>query len=260
MVAAALAPAKAGTIINLDMDAETAAQHVRRIQEHLEQAENHVSAARALLWELRERGGYKALGYKSWRACVLEEFERCGSMLYKELAVAQVEMDLNLSPIGTIPERVLRPLANKGYSAETRQVLWNVCQDLVGAGGRVTTGVVEAVVEGLQEMLTSEATQDAEGQQTPITTRMQADLLARVREKKIAHKEHIRRMDNERTYILGGLPIMKATCGAVGSPGVAEIKFSLENNLQLETLIAAVRSGQPIYVSLWTEQPKTPSN
>lgn len=252
MVTTALAPTN-GTIINLDMDAETAAQHTRRIQEHIEQAGHHLAKARSLLWEVREYNGFEKLGYKSWRAYALEEFGKCSSMCYKEANAAQVELDLGLSPIGTMHERALRPLAKAGYSAATRQALYGVALELVGDGGKVTSGVMEAVVTGLEEMLASGTTQDADGIQTPITTRMQADLLARVREKKIAHKEHVRRMDAKREYLCGGVPIER-----IFFYESVQVIVRIDDPIQHEKMLAAAKTGHPIYLSLWTESNEPP--
>lgn len=249
MVTAALA-SQPGKIIGLDMDRASAESHARRIREHLASAEHHLSEVRKLAWELREYKGWKALGYKSWRACVSAEFQKSASQLYRQVSAAEVENELGFA-LGENPERVLRPLAKKGFTPEERQALWSVAQKLVGEGGKVTTGVVEAVVTGLGEMLISGTTQDGEGEQTPLATRIEADLLARIRETKLAHKEHIRGMDAKRDYILGGLPINR-----IFLYEHAQITVSVDDQLLREKILAAARSGKPIYLSLWTESSK----
>jgi hypothetical protein len=79
----------------------------------VERIRSHINDARALVLELHEKEGWKALGYDSWRECVVAEFEQSQAYLYRQLNAAQVER--NISPIGEnkpIPESVLRPLAS----------------------------------------------------------------------------------------------------------------------------------------------------
>jgi site-specific DNA-methyltransferase (adenine-specific) len=82
------------TVAAAPMDADEARACVRAITEHLD-------GARALLLELYERQGWRALGYASWRACVVAEFDRSQSYLYRQLQAARLERDF--SPIGEKP-------------------------------------------------------------------------------------------------------------------------------------------------------------
>jgi hypothetical protein len=59
----------------------------------------------------QQREGWRALGYDSWRACMVAEFEQGKSQLHRILDAAQVEKNL-LSPIGDIPETHLREIAS----------------------------------------------------------------------------------------------------------------------------------------------------
>jgi hypothetical protein len=77
---------------------------VKRIQ-------SHITDARALVLELYEREGWKALGYDSWRECVVTEFAQSQSRLYQLLDAAQVEKNISTNGGKQIAERVLRPLA-----------------------------------------------------------------------------------------------------------------------------------------------------
>lgn len=241
-----------GSIVGLAMESDTAREYVDTIREHISRAGHHLDQARSKILELKEREGWRALGYKSWAACIKAEFKQSSSSVYRQLNAALVELEL--SPNGGIglSERALRPLTKKGYSAEAKQAIYAVCQDLVGEGGKVTSGVVEAVVDGFKDMLQSGATQDADGNQTPISERMEADLLARVREKKIAHKEHITHMDKKRNYLLGGVPVDKITRGQLDDGRVAA--FLHIDDIQRAKLREAIQGGKPIYVSLWTEE------
>jgi len=69
-----------------------------------------LSEARALLVELHDREGWRALGFESWRECVIAKFGQHQSYLYRQLQAGQLEQALDL-PIGTLPESHARELA-----------------------------------------------------------------------------------------------------------------------------------------------------
>lgn len=69
-----------------------------------------LSEARALLMELHDREGWRALGFGSWRECVVARFAQHQSYLYRQLQAGQLEQELDL-PIGTLPESHARELA-----------------------------------------------------------------------------------------------------------------------------------------------------
>lgn len=240
-----------GAIVGLDMDADTARHFVERIQEHLIRADHHANQARKLILDFKEREGWKVLGYKSWRQCVMEEFEKSSATVYRQLDAALVELELSpMGELGQINERVLRPLTKREYSAESRQLIWDISQDIVGAGGKITSGVVESVVEGIADWLKSGTVQSPDGEQTPITEHLRADLTARVREVRLAHADHIKHMGKQRNYILGGVTVEKVTRG-FGESRVAAI--ITPDGLQRDKLVEAMRLGKPIYIALWTE-------
>lgn len=242
-----------GAIVGLELDADTARHYIERIHEHLIRADYHVNQARKLILDLKEKDGWKVLGYSSWRDCINQEFEQHASTVYRQLNAALVELELSPNGrLGEVNERVLRPLTKRNFNAEARQAIWAISQEIVGEGGKITSGITEAVVEGLTDMLRSGTTQSADGEQHAITEFMHADLVARVREKKIAHKEHIRRMDKQRDYILGGVEVEKITRGQLDAGKVAAI-LPIEEGIVREKLLEALRLGKPIYVSLWTE-------
>lgn len=91
--------------VTLLMGADEARDIVGKIREAMDNS-------RAWLAELHEREGWKALGYKSWRECVVAEFGQSQAYLYRQLAAAQTEK--LISPdgeVGQIPEAHLRPLS-----------------------------------------------------------------------------------------------------------------------------------------------------
>lgn len=243
-----------GTVTNLNMDLDTARHHLERIREHLVRADYHVNQARKLILDLKEQEGWKVLGYTSWHKCVTAEFQKSSSTVYRQLSAALVELELSPSGgIGEINERVLRPLTKREYSAEARQAIWAIANDVVGEGGKVTEGVINAVVDGFKDMLQSGTAQDGDGNQHPITEVMKADLVARVRQVRLAHKDHIKRMGKERDYILGGVSIQNTAISSVNGRLRVSVQFVVEDDLQADKLTEFARLKKPIYCSLWTE-------
>lgn len=75
----------------------------------VEEIKKHLGAARALLFDLYEREGWRSLGYDSWRNCVTSEFGKHESYLYRQLAAARIEARLG-GEIGAIPESHIRAI------------------------------------------------------------------------------------------------------------------------------------------------------
>jgi hypothetical protein len=106
----------------------------------------HMNSARALLLDLYERRGWVALGYQSWRECVMAEFEGSQRTLYYALQAAQIER--NIQPVlqdiakMPIPETQLRPLA--ALTPMEQPVAWEEANER--ASGKPTARVVEQVV------------------------------------------------------------------------------------------------------------------
>lgn len=243
-----------GTITNLNMDMDTARHHVERIQEHLVRSDYHVNQARKLILDLKEREGWKVLGYASWHKCVTAEFSKSSSTVYRQLSAALVELELSPSGgIGQINERVLRPLTQRNFDTEARQAIWACANEIVGEGGKITSGVIEAVVDGFKDMLQSGTVQDADGNQHPISEVMHADLVARVRQVKLAHVDHIKRMGTDREYILGGRGVRSAARSTVNGLSCVLLQAELCDAMEIEKLSLAMKSGKTIYCSLWTE-------
>lgn len=110
------------------MDRVEARQVVNRINEG-------IGDLRRLIVDLYDRKGWQALGYDSWRACVVAEFEQSQSYLYRLLAAGKIEKDV--SPIGEkgpIRESHLRPLMALPTPEARRQAY-----DEATEGGQPTT-------------------------------------------------------------------------------------------------------------------------
>lgn len=106
----------------------TASGHGRSLNEEearylVEEIKSHLESARALLLKLFEGMGWLALGYDSWRQCVLSEFGRSESQLYRELSAARIEA-MTALPIGSVPESHIRAVREiYKDEAETARVL-----------------------------------------------------------------------------------------------------------------------------------------
>jgi hypothetical protein len=104
---------------------------------------SNLNNTRSLLLDLYEREGWAALGYGSWRACVVGEFKQHQSYLYRQLEAAKIKKHvIQNSPIGEIPESQLRPLAS--LPPEQQKELWNEAVERAPEG-KVTAGHVKKV-------------------------------------------------------------------------------------------------------------------
>ncbi len=62
---------------------------------------------------LDERRGWEALGYQSMRQCMVGEFGRSQSKLYRELKAGKIEREISpRGEIGLIPEKHLRHIGS----------------------------------------------------------------------------------------------------------------------------------------------------
>jgi hypothetical protein len=128
------------------MSADEARAVVAQIRGHLEEAR------RALL-DLYEREGYKALGYDSWRACVVAEFGQSAATLYRQLEAAQIERDVrgdsqfenSQFENRPIPTTHLQPL--KDLPSDERGRALNRADELAGDGPRKAAHVEQAAAE-----------------------------------------------------------------------------------------------------------------
>jgi hypothetical protein len=121
----------------------------------VERIRSHINNARALVLELYEKEGWKALGYNSWRECVVAEFDQSQAHLYRLLKAAEVER--NISPIGEngkctivqnaepICEAVLRPLAS--LEPEQQREVW---ASATAIDPNPTAAQVEKAVESIR--------------------------------------------------------------------------------------------------------------
>lgn len=118
---------------------------VAEARSYIDMINAHLSSARRLLLDLYEREGWRALGYSSWRTCVMAEFNQSSAALYRELAAGTIERELGV-PLDSVPESQLRPLKVL-KSPELRRAAFDRANDLAGTSKRTAEHVQEAVQE-----------------------------------------------------------------------------------------------------------------
>lgn len=109
---------------------------------------NHISDMWAMLLEMRDRKGWKALGYASFEAWGESELGFSKPHLYRLASAAEVQANLKSLQLETtgIPESQLRPLAQLPAKdqAEAFQIAKSRAE--TDNGGKITAKIVEAVV------------------------------------------------------------------------------------------------------------------
>ena len=116
-----------------------------------------INTVRARIYELDRRKGWKALGYRSFTACCMQEFpELHERTIRRQLYAAQIEDTLKkeLGPsgpkkLGDIPEKHLRPLVSVKNDDETLVAAYSKAQDIAKEEnqGKLTEAIVTRAVE-----------------------------------------------------------------------------------------------------------------
>jgi len=106
----------------------------------------NVQNIRKLFLELNERRGWEALGYKSWRECVVKEFGGKQAYAYFQLSAAKVERNIStiVEKSESIPESHLRPLT-KLPPEEQREVFQEAVE--TAPNGKVTAKHIEKTIQ-----------------------------------------------------------------------------------------------------------------
>lgn len=123
---------------------------------------------RRLLYDLYVRRGWEALGYNSWRECVLAEFTYSEGALYHILKAAQIEANISSrDEIGKIPERHLRPMETVEDPQQQREV-WQMAVESA-ADGKLTFRHVQAAVKAV-EREQIKIQRESQSEPTPVIT------------------------------------------------------------------------------------------
>lgn len=116
----------------------------REARHCIEAINAHMAGARMLIKDLYDRQGWRALGYASWRECVVAEFEQSQAYLYRQLSAAQVETNISpIGEIGTIPESHLRPLSP--LEPEEQRTVWELAVTSADTMEEAVTAALVAV-------------------------------------------------------------------------------------------------------------------
>jgi hypothetical protein len=133
--------------------------------------------------ELYERDGWKALGYDSWQDCVVKEFGKSKSYLYRQLAAAKVELLIcPSSQVGEIREAKLRPLSPLPDEEKLR--VWD-----------------QATVGGMISPSTARVTELANKALDGLSPEAQRDVLEESEEKIIRRSERKRRKETTKQLL-----------------------------------------------------------
>lgn len=116
-------------------------------RERVNQINSEVRGIGALLLDLKEREGWKALGYSTWTECLEKEFEESRRHLYRLMNAEEVRRDLG--PIGHIdvsqvPESQLRELVD--VPSEERVPVYQESVE-TAPEGRVTAAHIQRTKE-----------------------------------------------------------------------------------------------------------------
>jgi len=123
----------------------------------VEDIKRGINTVRARIYELDRRKGWKALGYRSFSACCMEEFpELHARTIERQLGAARVEAQLKSSghlagshKVGDLPEAHLRPLVSVKNDDETLVAAYTKAQEIAKDEnqGKLTEAIVTRAVE-----------------------------------------------------------------------------------------------------------------
>ena len=129
----------------------------REAREAVDDIKKGINTVRARIYELDRRKGWKALGYRIFTACCMQEFpELHERTIRRQLYAAQIEDTLKkeLGPdgpkkLGYTPEAHLRPLVSVKNDDETLVAAYSNAQDIAKEEnqGKLTEAIVTRAVE-----------------------------------------------------------------------------------------------------------------
>jgi Glu-tRNA(Gln) amidotransferase subunit E-like FAD-binding protein len=124
-------------------------------REAVDDIKKGINTVRARIYELDRRKGWKALGYRSFTACCMDQFpELQAKYVEKQLAAARVDAVLQEFPpkggkIEELPERHARELVSLRHDPEALKSAYEKALDIADAenDGRVTTQIITQAVQ-----------------------------------------------------------------------------------------------------------------
>lgn len=128
----------------------------KEARECVDRINSNMNNIRSLVLELYEREGWTALGYASWRECVVAEFNQNERYLYRQLEAAQTQKQICPNGQKTeIPESQLRPLTKLRDNPDQQKEAWQKAVE-TAPEGKVTAAHVQKVVNEFNEPIKTE--------------------------------------------------------------------------------------------------------
>lgn len=229
-------------IITATMSANEARAALDQIERHLDQVRHHVTEMRQLAYDLKERQGWKALGYTSLAACLHDRFGNIGTAhIYRLIDAAQTEQNLLGEITGQIPERQLRTLVK--YDAETQRALYQIAQR-TAPDGKVTASHIEAVSAVVVGLVTEGGLDDGTGETKPLGVL----LTARITEEAYERLQRQQQIMRDRQTTKHGA-VLVSTDVALGA--ASDDRITLYADAATVQTIAQLRaSGKPTHAYL----------
>lgn len=149
--------------------------NVLQAREYVQRINNRAAEMSRLLLELKDRQGWKALGYTSWHECVKNEFAYSSQHLYRLLDTAQVNQTIaGVLPGVNLPERHAREV--KTFPQELQPAIVQIAQATAKAQGReATSGDYKRVGTVIQEAAITGAVDTGNGDSTPFTAALSVE-------------------------------------------------------------------------------------
>lgn len=154
--------------LETDVDAVVVASNMtaEEARECIAEIKGHLNNIRLLLLELDERRGWEALGYSSIRQCMVGEFGRSQSQLYRELKAGKIEREISpRGEIGLIPEKHLRHIGK--LPPERWSSAWAEALQTALPKGVTTTHVEKTVARIKSELTHAQKAEPAANQNVP---------------------------------------------------------------------------------------------
>jgi len=143
----------ASMVLPAEMTTSQAQQSIQQIKHHIAQAGDQIDSARAELLRFYEAQGWKALGYKGFRQCCIEEFDTSRGHIYRLLDAARLDREIKVSPIGDtyspLPETLMRELI--ALNDDQREEVLDIAHAATPPGQTMTAETVSEAVDSVRE-------------------------------------------------------------------------------------------------------------
>lgn len=146
------------TVVHVEELALASEMTAAEARQAVDDIKRGINTVRARIYDLDRRKGWKALGYRSFTACCMEEFpELHERTIRQQLAAAKVETSLKelgaIAPnTGELPETHLRPLVSVKNDDETLVAAYTKAQEIAQEenDGKLTQAIVTRAVEAVK--------------------------------------------------------------------------------------------------------------